>query len=49
MAALNAGDDDEAVRWLEAACGDGRRTLRPQLEAADELLERGGGVRQRAG
>jgi hypothetical protein len=48
MAALQQADDDVAVRRLEAACGE-RPALRPQLEAADELLERGGGVRQRAG
>jgi hypothetical protein len=49
MAALSAGDDEVAVRRLDAACGNRRRDLRPQLEAADELLERGGRVGQRAG
>ena len=47
LAALASGDDDRAVRRLEAVCGDGRerrRALSAQLEAADELLERDGSL-----
>jgi hypothetical protein len=43
MAALQSVDDDEAVRRLEAACGDPRQRrqiLGAQAEAAAEPLER---------
>jgi hypothetical protein len=43
LAAFASGDEERAVRRLEAACGDRRerrRILSAQPEAADELFER---------